>query len=173
MRGMKKLFLAAFVIATFAFYSVHQRREGSNAAVAPVVAKSKSSLTPSPSTSPSPPSSSPPASPLPGATPAPTNAPTPAAAYRDGQYTGPAANAYYGYIQVKATIRGGQIADVQFLQYPGDRDTSRQINTQAMPYLKQEAIQAQSAHVDIISGATDSSQAFIESLTAALAKAQS
>jgi uncharacterized protein with FMN-binding domain len=91
--------------------------------------------------------------------------------YKDGEYTGDAANAFYGNIQVKAIIQNGQISDVQFLKYPNDRQTSVEINTQAMPLLKSEAISAQSARVDIVSGATDSSQAFIQSLSAALAKA--
>jgi uncharacterized protein with FMN-binding domain len=157
---MKKLILAASVVAMFVLYSIHQRREDANAVVVPAAVKS----------SPTPAAQAPASA---DASNSPASSSAAASAYRDGQYTGPAANAYYGYIQVKAVIQGGQITDVQFLQYPNDRDTSRQINTQAMPYLTQEAIQAQSAHVDIISGATDSSQAFIESLGAALAKAQS
>lgn len=92
--------------------------------------------------------------------------------YRNGSYTGVAADAYYGNIQVKAIISGGKITDVVFLQYPNDRSTSRAINGQAMPYLKQEAIQVQSANVKIISGATDSSQAFRQSLASALSQAK-
>lgn len=92
--------------------------------------------------------------------------------YKDGVYTGNAADAFYGNIQVKAIIQNGKISDVQFLQYPNDRDNSIAINNAAMPQLKQEAIQAQSAQVDIVSGATDSSQAFIQSLSSALAQAQ-
>jgi uncharacterized protein with FMN-binding domain len=46
------------------------------------------------------------------------------------------------------------------------------INKEAMPYLKQEAIAAQSTNVDIVSGATDSSMAFQESLGSALALAK-
>lgn len=92
--------------------------------------------------------------------------------YKDGQYTGNVADAYYGNIQVKAIIANGKITDVQFLQYPSNRQTSIEINTQAMPYLQQEAIAAQSAQVDIVSGATDSSQAFRQSLASALVKAQ-
>ena len=88
--------------------------------------------------------------------------------YKDGEYTGSVADAYYGNIQVKATIQNGKISDVQFLQYPSDRHQSVQINTSAMPILKQEAITAQSSNVDIVSGATDSSQAFIQSLAYAL-----
>ncbi len=92
--------------------------------------------------------------------------------HRDGSYTGDSVDAYYGNIQVKAIIQGGKISDVQFLQYPNDRRTSIEINSQAMPILTQEAIQAQNAQVDIVSGATDSSQAFVQSLASALNQAK-
>lgn len=92
--------------------------------------------------------------------------------YKDGTYTGSIADAYYGNVQVQATIQGGKITDVQFLDYPQDRQTSQEINAQAMPYLKTEAIQVQSANVDIISGATQTSRAFKESLLSALNQAQ-
>ncbi|MDD2807137.1 MAG: FMN-binding protein [Patescibacteria group bacterium] len=91
--------------------------------------------------------------------------------FKDGSYVGPAADAYYGYIQVKAIVSGGKLTDVQFLQYPNDRSTSQSINQQATPYLRSEAIAAQSANVNIISGATDTSMAFRESLASALAQA--
>lgn len=91
--------------------------------------------------------------------------------YKDGTYTGSVADAFYGPLQVQVIISGGKITDVNFLQYPNDRQTSIEINTQAMPYLKQEAIQAQSANVAGVTGATQSSRAFIESLTSALNQA--
>lgn len=91
--------------------------------------------------------------------------------YANGTYTGSVANAYYGYIQVQAIIKNGKLADVQFLQYPSDRSRSVSINTRAMPILKSEAISAQSANVDIVSGATDSSMAFQQSLDSALSQA--
>jgi uncharacterized protein with FMN-binding domain len=91
--------------------------------------------------------------------------------YADGTFTGSVADAYYGNIQVQAVIANGQISDVQFLQYPSDRSRSVSINTRAMPILKSEAISSQSANVDIVSGATDSSQAFVQSLSSALAQA--
>ncbi len=92
--------------------------------------------------------------------------------YKDGTYTGDVTDAFYGNVQVQTTVSGGKIIDVAFLQYPNDRSTSVAINSQAMPYLKQEAIQAQSAQVDIVSGATQTSNAFIQSLGSALSKAQ-
>ncbi|BCL80482.1 FMN-binding protein [Ktedonobacteria bacterium brp13] len=92
--------------------------------------------------------------------------------YRDGTYTGSVADAQWGNIQVKVIIQSGKIKDVQYLQYPNDRNRSIEINQYADPLLTTEAIQAQSGQVDIISGATDTSEAFIQSLSAALTQAQ-
>jgi uncharacterized protein with FMN-binding domain len=100
-----------------------------------------------------------------------STSPSSTGAYRDGSYTGSIADAYYGNVQVKVTISGGKITDVKFLQYPNTHSTSVYINQQAMPYLQQEAIKAQSANVNIISGATYTSQAFIQSLNNALSQA--
>ncbi len=105
-------------------------------------------------------------------TPTPAPAPKPKGQYKDGVYTGSVQDAYYGNVQVQATVSGGKITGVQFLQYPNDRSTSIYINSQAMPYLQQEAIAAQSANIDIVSGATDTSQAFVQSLASALAQAK-
>lgn len=91
--------------------------------------------------------------------------------YKDGTYTGDVVDAFYGNVQVKAIVVGGKLTDVQFLDYPQDRHTSVEINTQAMPQLKSEAITAQSANVDIVSGATQTSRGFIQSLQSALQKA--
>ena len=109
-------------------------------------------------------------------TPTPVPTPTPVVTanigkFKNGTYSGPAVDAYYGTVQVSATIQGGKLADVQFLQYPNDRSTSIRVNTHAMPILKSEAIQAQSASVDGVSGATATSGAFQQSLGAALATA--
>lgn len=110
--------------------------------------------------------------------PQPTAQPTPVPVvqakglYADGEYSGPVTDAYYGNVQVKAIIQAGKIADVQFLEYPNDRRTSVRINTIAMPYLISEAIQVQSANVDIISGATLTSEAFAQSLQVALDSAR-
>ena len=91
--------------------------------------------------------------------------------YKNGQYTGDVADAFYGIVQVKVVVEDGKITDVKFLDYPRDRRTSVEINTQAIPLLKSEAITAQDANVDIVSGATQTSMAFIESLKSALKKA--
>ncbi len=104
-------------------------------------------------------------------TPAPTATSNPNALYKDGTYTGSEADAYYGLVQVQAVIQNGKITDVTFLEYPNHRSTSVRINQQAVPWLQQEAIQAQSAQVDLISGATLTSQAFVQSLQSALSAA--
>jgi len=93
--------------------------------------------------------------------------------YADGVYTGPAADAYYGLVQLQALIQDGRLAALKILQYPSDRRTSIRINRQALPMLRDEAISAQDANVDIISGATLTSRAFIRSLGGALKKASS
>ena len=95
------------------------------------------------------------------------------AQYRDGAYTGPVVDAYYGLMQIQAIIKGGRLTSIRVLQYPSDRRTSVFINRQALPMLRDEVISAQSANVDIVSGATLSSEAFIQSLGAAMTRAQS
>lgn len=91
---------------------------------------------------------------------------------RSGTYTGLVADAFYGNVQVKVTISRGKLTNVDFLQYPNDRQTSRMINSQAMPLLAKQAITAQSAQVDGVSGASATSQAFVQSLSDALAQAK-
>lgn len=91
--------------------------------------------------------------------------------YRDGTYTGTDENAYYGRVQVQVTIASSQIASVKVLDYPQDRRTSRYINSQALPLLKQEVIAADNANIDTISGATLTSEAYIRSLAKALGQA--
>lgn len=100
-----------------------------------------------------------------------TNNASSGGAFRDGSYTGSPADASWGTVEVVAVISNGKISDVQFLQYPNHRNLSREINQQAMPMLTQEAIQSQQAQVDVVTGATDTSEAFIQSLSSALQQA--
>lgn len=159
---MKNLIIKAsvgtFVLFTFVIYSLHQRSEGSQAAsnVAKSTPASSTSVPTSQSTS----------------TQTGTQASTSSATYKDGSYTGKSFDAIYGYIQVRATISGGKLTDITFLDYPQDRRDSIEINQQAMPMLKSEAIAAQSAKVDGVSGATDTSAAFEQSLDDALTQAR-
>jgi uncharacterized protein with FMN-binding domain len=91
--------------------------------------------------------------------------------YADGTYTGPVTDAYYGPMRIQAIVQGGRLVAIKVLEYPSDRRTSVAINRQALPMLRDEVIAAQSARVDIVSGATLTSRAFIESLDAALGQA--
>lgn len=92
--------------------------------------------------------------------------------YKDGTYTGPVADAYYGNVQVQLVVGGGKIVKVNVLQFPNDNGTSRSINGQAMPMMQQEVIQAQSGKVNAVSGASASSQAFSQSLNSAIQQAR-
>jgi len=91
--------------------------------------------------------------------------------YKNGEYIGSVENAYYGYVQIKIKISNGNLNTIQFLSYPNERQHSVSANQRAMPLLINEAIKAQSANVDIISGATDTSIAFQQSLKTALEQA--
>jgi uncharacterized protein with FMN-binding domain len=101
-------------------------------------------------------------------TPSPQVTSTPTGQYVDGTYTGRHADANWGNVQVEVVITNGQISSVNVLEFPDHRSRSRSINRDAVPELIQEALQAQSADVDIVSGATDTSEGFINSLGDAL-----
>jgi uncharacterized protein with FMN-binding domain len=160
---IKKLFLSSFVVITFVAYVVHQRFTNPDSALNPTA-------TPSGIIAPLGDSSS-------GVVPALPTAVSQAPVtnnlglYKDGTYNGPQVDVYYGIVEVQVNVQNGKIANVNFLQYPSDRRTSQRINNIAMPYLQQEAIQAQSARVNIISGATLTSEGFMMSLDAALKSA--
>ena len=91
----------------------------------------------------------------------------------DGTYEGRREYAYYGYVKVQAVVHGGKLSDVRLYEYPNDNGRSHSINAEAIPYLIQEAVDAQSWNVDFISGATFTSEAFARSLRAALTRAGS
>ena len=77
----------------------------------------------------------------------------------------------YGTVQVRVSLRGTRIAGITALQMPFDRERSAEISQQAEPLLQQEALQAQSAQIDIIGGASYTSQSYAQSLQSVLDKA--
>ncbi len=93
--------------------------------------------------------------------------------YRDGQYIGTSADAYYGKVQVEVLVTGGKLAEVAFLTYPNQQMNSLRLNQDATPRLSEEAIAVQSANVDYVTGASLTSAAYIESLSAAIEQAKS
>jgi uncharacterized protein with FMN-binding domain len=98
--------------------------------------------------------------------PAPTRPPSPAATTRT--FDGDAVDMEYGTVQVRITVRGTRITDVEALRLPDSSRQSRQINDYAGPRLRQEALDAQSANIDTVSGATYTSEAYRESLQSAI-----
>ncbi len=91
--------------------------------------------------------------------------------YKNGEYKGDIADAYYGYVQVKIIVEGNKVSDIKFLKFPNSNRNSMYLSSKALPYLKQEAIQAQNGKVDVVSGATYTSRAFIRSAKSAFLKA--
>ena len=174
----RKYIVSAFVIFSFAAYAIHERFVSTDVPLTASAPQGDTSQTQLVVRSiPAPPATATPLLMMQQLQPTvvPSNTPVPTATksgqYADGQYVGPVTDAWYGYVQIKAVVQGGRITDVQFLQYPNDRRTSQQINSIAMPYLTQEAVQAQSARVNLISGATLTSRAFVQSLASALQSA--
>jgi uncharacterized protein with FMN-binding domain len=108
-------------------------------------------------------------SPSDGSAPSPT--PSASSGLKDGVYTGQDVVTQFGDVQVKVTISGGQITDVQPLQMPFDRPRSAEISQFAGPQLHDEVLQAQSAQIDVLSGATYTSDAYAQSVQAALDQA--
>lgn len=176
---MRKFLVGSVIALTFTAYALYMR-SGTSKVIRDTQDNNQNITNHSfPTSSAQKVSSTPPAptpSPTPSLTPAPT--PTPNAApqsvsqHKNGTYNGSVEDAFYGNIQVQITINGGRLTNVVFLQYPNDRDRSIEINSRAMPILKSQAISTQSAKVDGVSGATDTSDAFVASLTTALSKAR-
>jgi uncharacterized protein with FMN-binding domain len=86
------------------------------------------------------------------------------------QVDGPVIATQFGDVQVRVVLQNGRITDVQPLQMPFDRRHSQEITQAVTPLLHDEVLQAQSAQIDLLSGATYTSDAYQQSLQAALAK---
>lgn len=112
------------------------------------------------------PSSSPSSSDTSGSSPAATTGLT------DGTYTGTAVSTRYGTVQVQVTISGGTFGDVTALHLTDEDGRSVQISARAAPVLAQEAVAAQSASIDTVSGATYTSDGYLQSLQSALDQAR-
>jgi uncharacterized protein with FMN-binding domain len=98
----------------------------------------------------------------------PTQTPTTGGATRT--LTGDPFDNRYGTVQVQVTLQGNTITGVTMLQMPDSHERSAEISQQAAPLLLQEVLQAQSAQIDIVSGATYTSQSYAQSLQSALDK---
>ena len=82
--------------------------------------------------------------------------------------TGDTIQTRWGPVQVKITLKSGKLTEVTAVQYPTDNPRDQEINSFALPRLRSEALQAQSASIDTVSGATYTSQGYQQSLQSAL-----
>ena len=91
----------------------------------------------------------------------------PSAAAGTSQIDGPTVDTEFGPYQVRVTFSGTKITDVQIITEPDDSH-SRRLASRAASTLREEALQAQSATIDAVSGATVTSEAYAKSLQAAI-----
>ena len=92
-------------------------------------------------------------------------------AYKDGTYTGAVTRTNKGEFQVSVVVQGGKIANVNVLLQP-DEEFSQSINKTALPKYVEEAIDAQSSDIALVSGASETFKGFKGSLQDALNKAK-
>jgi uncharacterized protein with FMN-binding domain len=93
---------------------------------------------------------------------------TNAGASGGGTYNGSVAQTRWGPVQVTITVANGKITAVDVPTYPTANRRDQQINAYAIPILRRETLAAQSADIDTVSGATVTSEGYIDSLQAAL-----
>ena len=85
--------------------------------------------------------------------------------------TGSVAQTRWGPVQVQLTVANGKITDVSVVEYPNNNGRDQEINARALPILVQETVKAQSANIDMVSGATYTSDGYLTSLQSALDQA--
>jgi len=158
-------------------FKTHSLTTSSNAAVPPAVttpssaAPSDSSGSTAPSTTPSTaPSAGTSAAPSTGASPTPAKTKT-STSTASRTVQGDAIDTRYGPVQVAVSLTGSKITAINILQVPNQERRDIEINNYAVPVLNQEALQAQSAKIDMVSGATYTSVGYLQSLQSALDKA--
>jgi uncharacterized protein with FMN-binding domain len=86
-------------------------------------------------------------------------------------YAGSVVDTNYGPVQVQVTVLAGRITKSVAAQVPWSGRRDQEINAQAVPILNAEAVRAQGAGIDMVSGATYTSTGYIQSLQAALDRA--
>ncbi|WP_234306980.1 FMN-binding protein [Streptomyces sp. NRRL F-2890] len=88
-----------------------------------------------------------------------------------GTFTGKSIDTPFGPVQVAVTLDQGRITGVRALRTPGGDPRSEAIAAESVPRLTQEVLRAQSVHVDAVSGASYTSQGYLDSLQSALDQA--
>ena len=95
----------------------------------------------------------------------------PAATASGATFTGTAETTRYGIVQVKVTVAGKKITNVGFVQLTAYDGRSQRINSDAAPILLRETLAAQNAHIHSVSGASYTSEGYVQSLQSALDQA--
>ena len=144
------LWLLGTVSAVVLMFGYHTSTSGPEAAVAPI---SSGDGTDSNSTT-SPPTTTP--------------TTTPSASSGSATVTGDVAQTQWGPVQVQLTVQAGKITAVDVLQYPNGNHRDVEINDYALPILIDETVKAQNAQIDMVSGATVTSDGYVRSLQSAL-----
>lgn len=85
-----------------------------------------------------------------------------------GTFTGSTVDTRWGPVQVQITVKGGRITAADAVVFPNNTFHDQQINAYAIPILNQEAVQAQSAQINAVSGATVTSRGYVQSLQSAI-----
>jgi uncharacterized protein with FMN-binding domain len=147
------LWLLGTVSAVVLMFGYHTSTSGPEAVVAPIAGGDG---TDSNSTT-SPPSTTPSTTPEPSASPS-----------ASSTVTGDVAQTQWGPVQVQLTVQSGKITAVHVLQYPNGNHRDVEINDYALPILIDETVKAQSAQIDMVSGATVTSDGYVRSLQSAL-----
>ena len=113
-------------------------------------------------------SNEPATTPTTSAGPSPTTSSGTSAAGAAKTYTGAVASTRWGDVQVAITVANGKITDVAVPVYPSENGRDQEINAYALPLLRQETLTAQNASIDTVSGATVTSDGYLQSLQSAL-----
>lgn len=163
MRRVVTIFLST-VTALVLLLTYHTSTDSASVAASPVVQTPTSTATASPSTEPSA-SASPPTTPE--TTPEATTAPSAAST----SYTGEVVHTEWGPVQVRISVLAGKITASEAVQYPNNNHRDVQINSYAVPILNEEVVQQQSASIDSVSGATVTSEGYLQSLQSAIDQA--
>lgn len=152
------LWLLGTVSAVVLMFGYHTSTSGPEAAVTPIAGGEGADSNSAPST--------------PTTTPSTTPSATPSASSGSSTVTGDVAQTQWGPVQVQLTVQGGKITAVNVLQYPNGNHRDVEINDYALPILIDETVKAQNAQIDMVSGATVTSDGYIRSLQSALDQAK-
>jgi uncharacterized protein with FMN-binding domain len=161
------LWLFSTVAAVVLLFSYRTSTNSPAEASAAQTTINEQATTPTPSASPTP-TTSPSVSTSPKTSTSPTSEPATSTAGAAETYAGSVASTRWGNVQVTITVTDGKITDVAVPVYPSENHKDQEINAYALPVLRQETLAAQSANIDTVSGATVTSDGYLQSLQAAL-----